>query len=609
MEFLKKVKDHWHKPGLGAIIACASSGFVGAAIYTLAATPDFLNLSKSISAVSVGIFVLLFLLIGLGTFLPYAFTGLETIPAAVLTALSLLYACFVMGRADESAYLGLGVALIMLLILKWTTAKDRLRLDLINEKFKDPRILWGITAALFVIFTVSVAVTTSRKYSTFSNFTFDFGIFAQMFEYMRTTGLPLTTLERSTELTHFAVHFSPIFYLALPGYLIFHTPYYLFWIQAAVVGAGIFPVVGILRKLNQSPLVCTAGAVIYFAYPALANACFYDFHENKFLTVMILWMIYFIISDKTIPTLVFALLTLSVKEDAAMYVFAVALWMILTRPTRKQKIIGAGLFAMALGYFILATNLIRVFGGEIMMSRLGDYLLPGESGFGAVAKNVALDFSNFVSSLFTADKVAFVIWTLVCVMLLPFFGDALNLILITPMLLINLMQSWQYQYDIDYQYSYGVGALILVCSILALVKLKPEMKKVFLVGSVCLCLIFSSNLTYEKMGYYNARYQRSKETYALVEEALKKVPRDASVTATGDLTPHLYDVKELYSIPDYYGSPQFTDFYVIDTRYTSSNYDVSSICNAMNYDLIESAGFIEIWQLRSYVPASEESNP
>ena len=124
MEFLKKVKDHWHKPGLGAIIACASSGFVGAAIYTLAATPDFLNLSKSISAVSVGIFVLLFLLIGLGTFLPYAFTGLETIPAAVLTALSLLYACFVMGRADESAYLGLGVALIMLLILKWTTAKD-----------------------------------------------------------------------------------------------------------------------------------------------------------------------------------------------------------------------------------------------------------------------------------------------------------------------------------------------------------------------------------------------------------------------------------------------------------------------------------------------------
>ena len=135
------------------------------------------------------------------------------------------------------------------------------------------------------------------------------------------------------------------------------------------------------------------------------------------------------------------------------------------------------------------------------------------------------------------------------------------------------------------------------------------MKKFFLVGSVCLCLIFSSNLTYEKMGYYNARYQRSKETYALVEEALKKVPRDASVTATGDLTPHLYDVKELYSIPDYYGSPQFTDFYVIDTRYTSSNYDVSSICNAMNYDLIESAGFIEIWQLRSYVPASEESNP
>ena len=589
--FLQKL----HKPTPGALIACAFSGLEAGFLYTLFSTPNFLNLSKSIENVSIGLFLLFFALAAAGLCIPYVLTGLDIIPAAGLFGMSMFYACVLAYRADESAFLMLGIALIIALVVRWCLIGDKLKLDKLAEKFTDYRIVWGIAAALFVIFTVVVAYATSRKYATFSNFTFDFGIFAQMFENMARTGLPVTTLERSVELSHFAVHFSPIYYLALPGYFLFRSPYYLFWVQAAVVGASIFPVVAICKKLGQSPLFATCAALITFAYPALSNACFYDFHENKFLTVCLLWMLYFILSEKIVPTFVFAALTLSVKEDAALYVFAVALWMVCTRKGMRNKAVGAGLFAFALGYFFFATKMIELSGGEIMMSRLSDYLLPGEDGFGAVAKNVLLDFSKFLSTIFTSERIAFVIWMLGCVMFAPFFGEGLNLLLLSPILVINLMQSWTYQYDINYQYSYGVAALILVCAVLALVRMKAETRKFVLTVSVCLCLIFSCNLAVTKMGVYNRRYKNNKETYAQMEEVLSRIPRDASVTATGSLCPHLFDVKELHTLPDYYGDHQYTDYYVLDTRYTGGGYDASDVVSEGHYVLIETAGYVEVY--------------
>ncbi len=310
---------------------------------------------------------------------------------------------------------------------------------------------------------------------------------------------------------------------------------------------------------------------------------------------MILWLLYFILAEKIIPTFIFATLTLGIKEDAALYIFAIALWMIVARTSKKDKCIGVCLFGYAFLYFLFATKIIEVFGGEIMMSRLGDYLLPGEDGFGAVAKNVLLDFGKLIANIFTEDKFAFIIWMLGCVMAAPFLGESLNLILLSPMLVINLMQSWSYQYDIDYQYSYGVAALILFISILSFARMKLETKRFVLSSAVCLCLIFSFNLTVPKINRYTERYEAYRDEYELVEEALGTIPRDASVTAISSICPHLYDVKNLHTVPDYYASLEKTDYYVIDTRYTGSSYDVSGICNSYNYVLIKEAGFIEIW--------------
>src|SRR5699024_7070503 len=96
----------------------------------------------------------------------------------------------------------------------------------------------ALGAAAFVAFVGGFGVF---RYLTYSAPNYDFGLFSQMFYYMKETFMPLTTSERGTLLSHFAIHVSPIFYLLLPGYLIFPNPMYLQIMQAVILASGVIP--------------------------------------------------------------------------------------------------------------------------------------------------------------------------------------------------------------------------------------------------------------------------------------------------------------------------------------------------------------------------------
>lgn len=80
------------------------------------------------------------------------------------------------------------------------------------------------------------------RYQSYTAHNFDFGIFTQMFEHMRTTGLPDTTVERNILMSHFGVHFSPFYYILLPFYMIVPRPETPLVLQTVFVAAGVFAV-------------------------------------------------------------------------------------------------------------------------------------------------------------------------------------------------------------------------------------------------------------------------------------------------------------------------------------------------------------------------------
>jgi hypothetical protein len=127
-----------------------------------------------------------------------------------------------------------------------------------------------------------IAYITSMRYLTYSAPNYDFGIFCQMFHYMKETGLPMVTCERDALLSHFAVHISPIYYLLLPFYYIFPSPITLQIGQAVVLASGVIPVLLLARKFKLSPKASCAVVLIYALFPAISTGCFYDTHVNCF---------------------------------------------------------------------------------------------------------------------------------------------------------------------------------------------------------------------------------------------------------------------------------------------------------------------------------------
>ncbi len=351
--------------------------------------------------------------------------------------------------------------------------------------------------------------------------------------------------------------------------------------------------------------------LIYAFYPCLMNGTFYDFHENKFLTTIILFLFYFIISKRTLWTFVFSLLLLSVKEDAAIYLICIALFVMIYR---KEFLRGAGMLAMAIVYFAIANLVVAAAGTEgVMMSRLSDYFINGEQTYGSVFKTIFFDIGYLIKQMFRADKLPFVLWMFAPVLFAPFMTKKISsLILLLPIIPVNIMQSWIYQSDVDFQYTYGIAALIFMCALFVIVDLKTDGKRTVVLTSMILSLVMATALVYPKLQRNENLYTQAEAAYGegtlkKMDEICASVPADASVTASSSAAPHLYRVEQLYIIMHTYDALREqgikdgkavgtdTDYYVLDTRY-----DTTELRSMMGdaYDLVDSAGYIELYKRR-----------
>jgi uncharacterized membrane protein len=591
--FVKRLEERYLS--LERIVAALMASVLLAYVYQLLSHGNFTDLSSYYNSISfAGFFVIMILGFAVMVGLTYLFRQRYIIPWALMCTALAVSVLFAANYKDGGAYFCVGIGLVDLIIILWQVRGDKLGISGISVSRKAALI---VAAVLFAVTTFVFGYYSSMKYQSYSNFTFDFGIFAQMYERMASSFAPNTTVERSHMMSHFGVHFSPIFYLFLPLYYIFRTPIYLFYVQSAAVAAGVFAIYLIAGKLGLSGRLTLALEFIYAFYPCLFNGTFYDFHENKFLTTIILFLFYFILCKNTLWEFIFALLLLSVKEDAAIYLIVIALFVMINR---KEIWRGAVMLGMAIVYFIIAQQIVAAAGEGVMMSRLSDYFINGQSTFGSVFKAVFFDIGFLLKQMFIPEKIPFILWMFAPVLFAPFMTKKISsLILLFPIIPINLMQSWKYQYDVDYQYTYGVAALVIISAIFVIAQLKTNKKRVVVLTSLCMCAIMSVALVFPKMNNCKSYMKSTEGTRQQVDALIDSVPTDATVTAAHSLVPHLYKVEWLYTMPDYYSTkrdkPVDTDYFVIDTRNSELTQDMKTVMGN-NYNLIQSAGFAELYQ-------------
>jgi uncharacterized membrane protein len=348
--------------------------------------------------------------------------------------------------------------------------------------------------------------------------------------------------------------------------MIFPNPATILAVQAIAVALGVIPLYKLSKHFGLSDNKTIAVIIIYVLHPSVIANNFYYFHENCFLTVLLLSLFYFAETGKKIPMYIFALLTMFVKEDAPIYVLFFGLYLILSN---KQKLHGALLSLLSIVYFVTTTSLMSVFGLGVMTYRYDNFLFEEGGSLFDVVLNVIKNPTYVFDQILTVEKLEFLILMLIPMALLPFaIKKPSRLILLCPMLLVNLMTDYVYQFDIGFQYTYASLAFLFYLAVMNAGELKGETAKRLLTCGVCASIIFFASVNLSRMDTIKV-YEKGRESGEIITEALAEIPADKSITSTTLFIPALWNRDEVY---EYKYTDEVTDYVVFDLRWGEGDY-------------------------------------
>lgn len=504
------------------------------------------------------------------TALYYLFPKLNIIPNT-LTLSALMLAFMLMYKSDTSQYyMYFAVMLVVAIVLVYATEKKCF--SFVKSDF-NTGIMWGAIAALGVAFALVTGAIGVYRYLTYSTPNFDFGLFCNMFYNMAESGVPNVTSERDMLLSHFAVHFSPIYYVMLPFYYIFPSPITLQILQTVIIYSGIIPIVLISRKKGLSTKLTVIVSAIYAAYPAISAGTFYDLHENCFLVTLLLWVFYFYEAKKYVPMAIFSVLTLFVKEDAFIYLVIFALFLLISEKNWK---LGIPMAIVPVIYFLIVSTLMEQYGTGIMSGRFGNMIYDSEDGLIGVIKTILLNPGYTLSQIFTTtadntNKLKYLIQLLLPLGFITFATRKVSRYLLLTPILLNILTMYKYQPDITFQYSFGISAFLFYLVIINMADFKPTFAKEYLprLAVVAAVLMFTI-VAIPKASSYVKKYDTSKELYERLDYALEEVlPEDSSVTCSSFLLAHIADRDVIYELNYHKENKEYktdTEYIVLDMR-------------------------------------------
>jgi uncharacterized membrane protein len=199
-----------------------------------------------------------------------------------------------------------------------------------------------------MLFTIIIGFFAIVRHYSFESFE-DLALFDQLFWNIRHGRGPVTTISGNMHLLFqhhfFGEHFSPILYLLAPLAGITKGPEALLVLQALFIGLAAIPAgIWVSRRIGNTNAGLWA-AWFWIAIPPLWIGTLYDFHMDCLAPI---FFFAFVLSmhQKKASAWLWAVLLVSVKEDAAIYLFFAALvtgWLYGNRKT---------------GIFIATTSLV-----------------------------------------------------------------------------------------------------------------------------------------------------------------------------------------------------------------------------------------------------------
>jgi uncharacterized membrane protein len=259
-------------------------------------------------------------------------------------------------------------------------------------------------------------------------------------------------------------HAAYLSYVIAPIYAIHQSAETILILQATLIGGAAIPLYLVARKYLGPWLSCLV-AVWYVFYPPLHGSNLYDFHYPPLAPFFLWFTLYFALSRRAVLTFIFAVLTLSVREDISIGLAICGLFLMLTN---RQARTGLLLAAAGAVYFVAMKMVLMPLqrgGSEAFIHQYAGLVPDGSKGFSGVMKTVLGNPAFTLGVLLDRDKLIYMLEIFLPLAFFP-LRRSIGILCCVPGFLFTLLSTgYRPLYQISFQYTAHWTAYLFIALI------------------------------------------------------------------------------------------------------------------------------------------------
>jgi uncharacterized membrane protein len=388
-----------------------------------------------------------------------------------------------------------------------------------------------VVAAGVLVYAALYSFITVTRHLTLQTHALDLGYYVQLTWNLARGAGPYVSLP---EMHAWGDHFSPILYLIVPLFWVAPGAIVLLVFQSVALALGALAVFGIAARRLGDERPAAVFALLYLLHPSLQGINVRDFHTAALAIPLLLAAIYFAEIERPWLFAAAVLLTLGTREDAAIPVVGLGIWLALSK---RHRLWGAVTAAFALALLVADTRWLMPYFRGAPYPHLGRYAQLGRS-VPEIVTALLLHPFRALAGLVTAKRVVYLGALFGPLAFLPLLAPG-TLLGLAPSLFENLLGQDPILFDHRTQYQSFVLPFLFAAAIagydrVALGRPGPWPKGVLVVALMASLVLSSrtvNNLSVERFW--------PKPEHRQAWEVMAQVPTGAAVSAQDRYVAHL----------------------------------------------------------------------
>lgn len=400
---------------------------------------------------------------------------------------------------------------------------------------------WTVLAySMMAIYATYFTALTVRIHHSLGTSSYDFGLYDQGIWLLSRGHTPFVTLMGRNL---FGDHSSFILLFVVPLYWIFSSTATLLVVQSIVIAFGGIPIYLYASRRLASEAMGAAMVAVYLLHPALSWTNLENYHPDSFLPLLIGFALYAALERKWRLFAVAVILAMLVKEDVALMMLPIGVWVAIHRDIKRGLVVALGsVVTMCILMFVVMKHFTGV-------TFRNSWRIPF-GGIGGLLRTTVRRPWKLVSYL-ASDGRPFYVWQMLAPVGFVFIVAPEIVLTATLALGVNVLSTFWYQYHIEYHYSIIAVPAIVIGTAFAISKV-PKQARATLVALVLASSVITAYLWAPLPGGRTeiTQWHTDHPSVAAAHELFALIPPTAVISAYHPLTAQLARRKEIYAFPN-----------------------------------------------------------